>query len=268
MSYPLRIIHTATVVFRLIDDFNGKLLNDSSFSFFAGSKAITPIKKTEGLYVIPDINLSENLEITIISANYCTYKVSDFSSLNPRCPVMNIRLKPGVCYPLQRGTTAYCGRFVNVYGKESSGIYTEVHSSFLDGSIRLKKVKKDKEATYTTLTNPYGMDYSGLFFSTSSEKHNNDCYIFNVVKRIDNLTFLVNETSGCAPDTETIVRRVYSSISDASGRVVIPVTACSNMENGDTFEVLLHATDGLNIYSKNINLIKGNATYFNETFEW
>jgi len=268
MYYIVKPLHKVSVVFRLVDDFSGKILSEPYFYFFACDKynrRLVPIRKPEGFFVITDELDLSNTQICIRSPFYCDSVISDFSSVTGQNPIITVRLKPGINYPLKPGTTAYTARFFYLDGKPAPGLDVAIHAPYREGMIKLKAIQIENDVAAAILTNPYGLDFTGLTLSVSSEEAGEPPITFSIVRKIDNNTFEIDKKLADISVESAVARRVYSSITNSSGQVLIPI---ETMGSSEFINVELYASDGKNNYHRDFSIKNGKIEYYEEHLNW
>jgi hypothetical protein len=267
MVSQTKTLHTVNVAFRLIDDFTGKLLKEPTFFFFADGKRLSPVRKPEGLFVLTDLVDLQNKKITICSPCYCDFTVSDLSCPDKKNPVMTVRLKPGVNYPLKNGDTAYSACFTGHNGNGVKGLAVELHAPYRNDTVKFKALQTMGQTCRISLTNPTGLDYTGLTFAIASDNKSDAPFVFKVLRRLDNTSYEIGEKPEIALSQALPAKRVFASETDASGRVLIPVVPDS--EGGASIqEIELYASDGTSTCFRGITLVEGRISHFDETFEF
>lgn len=240
-----KTIHQVFAVFKLIDDFTGKTITDSITAFFVNNQRISPIRKADGIYVLTNLQI-DRATISIQSANYCPYFIDSFV---PSCGVetsriITIRLHPGVNYPIKTGTTAYSAEFINASGEPIIGTNIKLFVPFCNNAVKFKAFKTINTINAINITNPKGLDFTGLTLTVPTSKPL--CpIIFTIINKIDNMTFEIDKLlENPPPLEESIVKRVYSSITNNQGQVLIPLDtnlSLSSSRNSEEVAVELYA---------------------------
>lgn len=260
-----KILHSVNAAFRFIDDFTGKPLKEQPFIFFVRGKRLSPVRKPEGLYILTDIAGSGNNSLMISSPGYCDFSVPDLSGIGRENPVLTVRLKPGTDYPLKKGCTAFSACFTGRGGSGIRGLVVRLHAPYLKGGIRFKGLQETGQTCRISLTNPNGLDYTGLTLALAAEGRAEAPFVFTLLRRLDGASYEIRERPVAEIAPSSPARRVYSSETDASGRVLIPVFP--DGEGGEALlEADLYVSDGFSSCSRRIRLREGLVSNFNGIF--
>lgn len=269
----IKTIHSVAAAFCFIDDFTGKPINDSIVSFFIDDRRVSAIRKAGGIYVLTDLSL-ENANISIQSPNFCTYVIEKFvytgNMRNDR--IHTIRLHPGVNYPLKNGTTAYSAQFITQGNHEGLADTTiRILAPFCNNSIKFKAMKTIGGIHIVSLSNPRGLDLTGLTLAAAPAGEGKLPVFFEINKKIDNMTF----EAALFPEKillqeESVLKRVYSSITNNHGQILIPmdmdINKSSNNSGGDckkTVELYADFASNGTVF-KEIQIKTGGLTHFTE----
>ncbi len=268
MACHIKMLRSVSAVFRLIDDFTGKVLKDASFFFLSNGKRIPHIRKPEGFFVLADMEESRDLKITICSPCYCNYVIPGLSFPTENKNIITARLKPGVNYPVRPGASAYSVCFTHSGGRPATGLAIELYAPFKDGAVKLKVIHNSDNGVYASLSNPYGLDYTGFTLAVPSPDKSDLPLVFSLASRKDSTSFRIDRPLPKLPASGCTVKRVYSSVCDSAGRALIPVDYIAGSENPDAMEAQLHAFNGANSYFRDISLSRGCIKHFNEVLDW
>ncbi len=265
MVSDTKILHSVNAAFRFIDDFTGKPLKEQPFIFFVEGKRLSPVRKPEGLFILADIAGPGHKNLTICSPGYCDFCVPDLSGIGRENPVLTVRLKPGTDYPLKKGCTAFSARFTGRRGGGVRGLAVRLHAPYLKGDIRFKGLQETGQTCRISLTNPNGLDYTGLTLALAAEGRAEAPFVFTLLRRLDGVSYEIRERPEAAIAPSSPTRRVYSSETDASGRVLIPVV--TDGEGGEALpEADLYVSDGSSSFFRKIRLREGGVSHFEGIF--
>ncbi|RCX11380.1 hypothetical protein DFR58_12526 [Anaerobacterium chartisolvens] len=268
MACHIKMLRSVSAVFRLIDDFTGKVLNDASFFFLSNGKRISHIRKPEGFFVLVDMEESRDLQIIICSRYYCNYVISGLSVPSESKSIITARLTPGLNYPVPPGASAYSACFTHSSGIPAANLAIELYAPFRDGAVKLKSINTLDNEAYASLSNPYGVDYTGFTLAVPSPDEGDSPLVFSLSSRKDSTDFRIDRPLRKVPSCGCMVKRVYSSVCDFLGRALIPVDYIASPESPDVMEVQLHAFNGVNSYFRDISLSRGCIKHFNEVVDW
>lgn len=206
-------------VLRLIDDFNGIIIQRQKFTFEIDGFGVKPIEKEEGLFVFAE-PIKENVEVQIISGYYhaCTIKVEK-GTLDEKEPVAEVRLfrKPGIAYsPV---ISYLSGRI------EDKNVTHPVHvcvKSSKSTGLTFKEIREEEDGMYL-ICNGFTKEITEgkTFCMTNNDK--TDIFVIYEKKGVNG--YKIKERIAGNYDPGTPIERIYRSITDGKGNYSIPVNA-------------------------------------------